>query len=199
MPTQTVRPLAANIVPMENASGAPGAKSAGEEDFVKLFVEHEPALRAFIFSQVVNWADMSEILQQTSIVLWQKFDRFEKGTDFRSWAFKIARFEVLNYVHKQQRSRLVFSDELIDMLSTEDAAREDHLEGQRRALGCCLKKLPEDNRNLVEQFYGDGRSMNSLKEEYKKKAMALYQRVHRIRLMLMECVEREMRREARGV
>ena len=177
----------------------PPERPSGEEDFVQLFVAHEPALRAFIFSQVVNWADMSEILQQTSIVLWQKFDRFEPGTDFRSWAFKIARYEVLNYVHKQKRSRLVFSDELIELLATEDPNREDHLECQRVALGSCLKKLPKEGRELVEQFYGDGRSMESLKEQYKKKAMALYQRVHRIRIGLLECVERELRREAREI
>ena len=182
----------------EDADAAVNERQSAEEDFVRLFVEYEPALRAFIFSQVANWADMSEILQNTSIVLWQKFDQFKPGTNFRSWSFKIARYEVLNYLHKQKRSRLVFSEELIELLSTEDAAREDHLEDQRRALGSCLQKLPDHGRDLVEQFYGDGRSMKSLKEQYKKKAMALYQKVHRIRLVLLECVQREMRREARG-
>ncbi len=175
---------------------APARAARGEQPFVKLFIEHEPALRAFIYSQVVNWADMNEILQQTSIVLWEKFDKFKPGTDFRSWAFKIARYEVLNYLRKQRRSRLVFSDELVDMLGSEaeeDRAQEDRLEEQRHALSDCLRKLPPEQGQLIEDFYKGERSMKELARVYRKSAMALYQRIHRLRVVLLECVQKELK------
>lgn len=177
------------VIPTAPLRGRPA-----EEPFVKLFVEHEPALRAFIFSQIVNWADMNEILQQTSILLWQKFDQFEQGTDFRSWAFKIARYEVLNFLRKQKRSKLVFSEEVVQLLGTVDPWQEDHLEEQRHILAGCLEKLPQGHRRLLRQFYEGEHSVKDLGDIYKKSAMALYQRIHRLRVLLMECVGKEMRR-----
>lgn len=174
---------------------APLRESLPDEPFVKLFVETEPALRAFIFSQVPNWADMGEILQQTSIVLWKKFDQFEQGTEFRNWAFKIARYEVLNYLRKQRRSKLVFSDDVVELLGTEDPREQDRLEQQRHILADCLQKLQPHHRELVERFYQGDRSMDDLVSAYKKSAMALYQRVHRLRVLLMNCVQKTVKRE----
>ena len=126
---------------------------------MELFVESEQALRSFILSQVHNWADTGEILQQTSLILWRKFDQYEPGTSFRSWAFKIARFEVLNFVKKQRRSKLVFSDATLELLAVEDPREEDALEEQRDALAECLKKLKPEKRRLLRDCYESGKTM----------------------------------------
>ncbi|MFV1994946.1 MAG: sigma-70 family RNA polymerase sigma factor [Verrucomicrobiales bacterium] len=168
-------------------------EKAGEESFVALFVESEPALRSFILSQVANWADMNEILQQTSLILWRKFDRYKPGTSFRSWAFKIARFEVLNFLKKQRRSKLIFSDETLELLAFEDPREEDILEEQRHALSACLAKLePEQREILCECYEGD----HTLKEVARLRARSLeglYKLMQRLRASLLKCIEREIR------
>ncbi len=162
---------------------------------MKLFVENEPALRSFILSQVNNWADMNEILQQTSLILWRKFDQYEKGTSFRSWAFKIARFEVLNHVKKQRRSRLVFSDATLELLAVEDPQEEDALELQRHALAECLKKLEPGQRALLRDCYDGEKTMKDVARVQNRSLEALYKVVQRLRAMLLDCVLRVIRKE----
>lgn len=166
-----------------------------EESFVELFVETEPALRSFILSQIGNWADMSEILQQTSLVLWRKFDQYEAGTSFRSWAFKVARYEVLNYLKKQRRSKLVFCDETIELLAVEDPREEDALEAQRHALAECLGKLKPEQRALLQNCYEGRQTMKEIARLQHRSLEALYKIMQRLRSLLLECVERLLRKE----
>ena len=159
-------------------------------------MENEQALRSFILSQVHNWADTGEILQQTSLILWRKFDQYEPGTSFRSWAFKIARFEVLNYVKKQRRSKLVFSDATLELLAVEDPREEDALEEQRHALAECLKKLKPEQRRLLRDCYESDKTMKEVAEIQNRSLEALYKVMQRLRAVLLECVERVIRKEA---
>ncbi len=169
--------------------------SARDESFVTLFVEHEPALRAFILSQIMNWADMNEILQQTSIVLWRKFDQYQPGTNFRSWAFKIARFEVLNYLKKQRRSKLVFSDETLALLAVESEEEEDNLEAERHALAKCLKKLKPEQRGLLSDCYEGEQTIKEIARLRQRSVEAVYKAVQRLRATLLTCVERVLREQ----
>ena len=38
---------------------------------------------------------VDDVIQETLLVLWRKFDAFEEGTNFDAWAAKIAYYEVL--------------------------------------------------------------------------------------------------------
>jgi len=58
-------------------------------------------------------------------------------------------------------------------------------------LADCMEKLQPGHRQLLQQFYEGERSVKDLAEAYKKTAMALYQRIHRLRIVLMECVQKE--------
>ncbi|MEM8954582.1 MAG: sigma-70 family RNA polymerase sigma factor [Verrucomicrobiota bacterium] len=167
-------------------------KGSSEEAFVKEFVANEPALRSFILSQVGNWADMKEILQQTSVVLWRKFDQFEEGTNFKSWAFKIARFEVLNHLKKQRRSKLVFCDETLELLARDDSREEEVLEMQRHALNICLQKLEPEQREILAECYEQKQTIKEVARKRRRTLEGLYKMVQRMRASLLKCVEREM-------
>lgn len=73
--------------------------------------------------------------------------------------------------------------------------QSDVLEAERRALGTCLQKLPEDQRQLVQAAYAPGVKMDELATKLGRTAMALYKTLHRIRLMLMDCTRRVLASE----
>ncbi|MEM7148138.1 MAG: sigma-70 family RNA polymerase sigma factor [Verrucomicrobiota bacterium] len=168
------------------------AEGSKEEAFVTHFVEHEPALRSFILSQVGHWADMKEILQQTSVVLWRKFDQFEEGTNFKSWAFKIARFEVLNHLKKQRRSKLVFCDETLELLAKDNSREEEVLDLQRHALNKCLQKLEPEQREILAECYERKQTIKEVARKRSRTLEGLYKMVQRMRASLLECVRKEM-------
>lgn len=76
-----------------------------QEQFVRLFAQYEGNVRAFVTSLLPNWEGVDEVMQETSIVLWRKFDEFDPdrpGSKFTDWAFMIARYEVLKYRRKRR-------------------------------------------------------------------------------------------------
>ncbi|MBX2851645.1 MAG: hypothetical protein KTR15_07875 [Phycisphaeraceae bacterium] len=60
-----------------------------------------------------------KILQRTNVVLWEKSQDFQPGTNFQSWAYKVVQFEVLTYRKRAGRERHLFDSELLDTLACE--------------------------------------------------------------------------------
>ena len=85
-------------------------ETARQAEFVRLFSANQRRIQTFIFTLLPDRDQAQDVMQETSVVLWQKFDSFETGTDFTAWAFRIARLEVLSLVRRQQRARLVFDE-----------------------------------------------------------------------------------------
>ena len=119
------------------------------DQFLRLFAEHEPALRTFVRALVPTLGDASEVTQQVAVVLWQKFAEFDVARDFRKWAFGVARYEALAFLRDKGRDRHVFNDELVNKLADEAAVATPRHEAQREALETCLQRLPEPQRTLV--------------------------------------------------
>src|SRR3569832_1709910 len=98
------------------------------ESFVRLFVAHEMRLRSFLRSLLQSWTDVDEVMQETSIVAWRKFPQYDPATSFMAWAAAIARCEALKCLRKHARERLVFSDDIFDLVADESLTEADALE-----------------------------------------------------------------------
>lgn len=164
--------------------------------FVKVFARHEPAIRSFVRPLVFTWDDLDEVIQQTCLVLMRKYSEFEPGTDFLSWACTIARFEVLKYRRSKARDRLVFSEELLTLLADEGAAEAARREHERQALDACIERLQPQQHELIQRCYSGDRSIGEVAELLGRSATGLYKALNRIRLLLLECIERSLAQEA---
>jgi RNA polymerase sigma-70 factor (ECF subfamily) len=163
--------------------------------FLRLFVDHEEALRGFVRTLVPTREDAREVMQEVAAVLWRKFDELATDDDFRRWAFGVARFEALAFRRDRARDRHVFSEEVLLMLAEEAESAADALDARREALEQCLGKLPQRQRMLVEAAYAHGVRIDEVAETMGRTAMSLYKELHRIRMTLASCVERTMQRE----
>jgi RNA polymerase sigma-70 factor (ECF subfamily) len=112
----------------------PNLNDQQHDQFLRLFAEHEPALRTFIRSLLPSRGDALEVIQEVAVVLWQKFAEFDATRDFRKWAFGVARYEALAYLRDRARDRHVFDDELVGRLADEAAVAAQRHEAQREAL-----------------------------------------------------------------
>ena len=143
---------------------------------------------------VPSLVDASEIMQDTVVVLWRKFDEFDTTRDFRKWAFGVARYQALSYLRDRGRDRHTFDDTLVHRLADDAAAADHRHEAQREALDQCLQKLPEAQRAMVLTAYTKGTRMDELAAERGQTAMSFYKMLHRIRQTLLECVRRAVAR-----
>ncbi len=65
---------------------APSSRSAKDE-----LVDHVPALRAFALSLSRNPATADDLVQETILKAWTNMNKFQEGTNLRSWLFTILR------------------------------------------------------------------------------------------------------------
>ncbi len=159
------------------------------ESFVALFAHYEPDLRRFIRSLLPTRTDADEVLQQTAIVIWRKFNQFDQETEFMKWACVIARFEALAYRRKMARDRLVFREDVLELMADEGAEEVSTRRAEHEALEECLGALPEKQRRFVTLAYTPGVNIKELAEEAGSTAAAFYMRLKRLRRQLMICVE----------
>ncbi len=177
----------------------PAMSSPPDEDFVRLFTRYQRPLFLYLLSRVPNPVEAEEILQETNIIIWRKFEQFTPGTNFLAWASQIAKYEVLKYRERHQRDKKHFSDRVVEELAVTDSEElEDgsQWEERRQALINCLGKLRPKDRELIERRYRPGESGLSLAELLERPINSIYQSLGRIRRTLLECIHREMNAEA---
>lgn len=166
--------------------------------YLELVTQSQRTLYSVLWSLLRDVHDVDDVLQETNAVLWQKAGEFDESREFLPWALKIAQFQVLAFRKRQQRNRLVFDDQLVASLVDDCLLESDRIEPRRRALGECLRKLPDEHRRLVTRRYEPGGSVNELAAEQGKTPKAVSEMLRRIRATLLDCIERAVAREELG-
>ena len=133
-------------------------------------------------------------MQGVALVLWAKFEQFREDGDFRSWAMGVARYEVLTWLRDRGRDRLVLAGDVAEMIAEETAIDVAQLEQQRVALQSCLEKLTPKNRSLLLESYGSELMIQEVAASSGRSIAAFYQWLHRMRRLLLDCVQHEVAR-----
>jgi RNA polymerase sigma-70 factor, ECF subfamily len=166
-------------------------------EFLELYSSHYPRLQFYVTALLPTANDASDVLQETSMVLWRKFDSFEIGTNFFAWACKIARFQVMKYRERQGRSARLFDTSLLEKLAVE-ACDERLVRGvPLQALENCLGKLAEGDRTLIRQRYQPNTTVQQLASDIGRSANSVSKSLGRIRRVLLECIDRTLALEGR--
>ena len=158
------------------------------EKFVRLFGQSQPDLRRYIFSLCQNMGDTEDILQETSLALWRKFETYNSSQPFLNWAFRFAYFEVMKFREKQKK-RYSLCETTLKILAEEHEENVEVLKAQRRILKECLAKLPQQEKELVDLRYGQQMSVTSINEIFSETGKKIYRAFERIRLKLFKCVD----------
>ena len=160
------------------------------DDFITLLTGHQDILLTFIRSSIGDLATAKDILQEVNLVLWKKSSQFHQGTNFKAWAFKVAKFQILGNYRDNQRSRLVFDDDLLTQLSSEAVQVDDSWKNEHRidALEICLKKLPQQQRQLLDKHYQSGNTIKELAQSLNSSTSRLKMILFRARNNLRDCI-----------
>lgn len=177
-------------------TGGQDSGSLRLRQFGELLAECHCDLFAFIYSLVQHHADAEDVYQQVTIVLWEKFDTFEIGTNFAAWATKVAHNTARDFIRSRRRNAITLSDEVLDAVAAAYAAKRHWSSGEAsEALERCLKKLTDKERRLVERCYSPNRDFATIAQEENRTIGAIYQAICRIRKNLYSCVQRTLAQE----
>src|SRR5881392_3160306 len=153
-----------------------------------LMTQHQRRIFAYIYTLVPDRYDAEDLLQETSLVICEKFDEFEDGTDFVAWACQIAYWRVRYARQKFARSKVVFHQDLVDALAQTAAAMHEEIDARHEALAVCLQKLPARDRELVLTRYEPGNGVAEAAQRTGRSMDAAYKALNRLRKLLHDCV-----------
>ena len=145
------RKFAEHCIPMDGNQSTPGS-AAQNEEFIRLFGLSQGRVFTYIATLLPCWADAEEVLQRTSIVLWQKFDQFDPSGSFLRWAYGVAYRQALKYLKQESRQRQVFREAVLEKLTRTHISYSDLLEKRHLAMDDCvaqLAKRPTNHRTLL--------------------------------------------------
>lgn len=170
-------------------------QAAAQQRFLSLFLRSEREVFRYVAALVPNVADAEDIVQQTALALWEKYDAYDPTRPFTPWACRFALNKARQWIERRQRWQALLAQGLAEEL----AHRRDELrpEMERRLvyLDRCLGKLPEEQRSLVEGYYYRRMGIEALAGESMRTVEATYKMLQRVRHALQRCVEHSAQQE----
>jgi RNA polymerase sigma-70 factor, ECF subfamily len=183
----------------ENAVTSSGADGPNRRDplvFSELLSDSRARLFGYLLALVQNTADAEDVYQHTALLLWEKFDEFELGTDFGAWAMTVAHYTAMNFLRRQSRRKWLFSQAATARLAAVNAEmRAPQANVRLEALDNCIGGLPSHERSLLWSRYQGQKSIEDIAEQESRTVGSVYKALSRLRIALLACIERRLAQE----
>lgn len=164
--------------------------NAAQQRFLSLFLRSEREIFRYVAALVPNVTDAEDIVQQTALALWEKFDAYDPAQPFTPWACRFALNKARQWIERRQRWQALLAQGLAEELAQRREEMQPEFERRLRHLEGCLRELPAAQRTLVEAYYYDRTDVESLAERSGRSVAATYKMLQRTRHLLQRCVER---------
>ena len=162
---------------------------------VPLLMRHERQIFAYIYTLVPHRHDAEDILQETCLTIYDKFQEFTPGTDFLAWAMRIAWWKVRQARQKYARSKVVFNDEVLEAVAHTAETMQEETSAMQICLAQCLQKLNERDRRMILTRYERGSGVERAAMVSGRSLQAAYKALMRIKQVLHDCVTNSMSKE----
>lgn len=144
---------------------------------------------------IPNRDDADDIFQETVLVMWSKFDSFERGTSFTAWGIKIAKYKILQAHRRTARRSFQFSQAALQSLQNKSDHFVKHIERRMQALRKCIRKLNKRNYELIQMRYENELTIKSIAKRLGRSVQSIYKRMARINDSLIRCIRRTLTME----
>lgn len=171
-------------------------REAKNKELAVFWAQSQPAIAAFIHSLVSNFQDADDILQNVAVVTVEKFDQFDRKRSFTAWSNGIARNLILKHYSRKGSTHVILDIEAIKKIAQvydqESQSIHDQKECMEKALKKCLMQLKGKWKKVVDMHYMDEFSPVRIAQQLSMTRNNVFVSLHRVRLALKKCVEREI-------
>jgi len=165
------------------------AKIGNKEAFEKALRPHLPMLFAYSRAIVLDFHAAEDVVQETAQIAYRKLNFLIPEADFAGWLKAIARRQALAARRKLTKTSLV-TEEVIERVYQDLAPATEGRRGE--ALTECLDGLEGRSADVVKAHYFEGVKLNDLAPRLDMTPMAVRQLLHRVRVLLLDCVRRKL-------
>ena len=172
-----------------DSKGQSEDQAAAQQRFLSLFLRSEREIFRYVAALVPNVADAEDIVQQTALALWEKFDAYDPNQPFTPWACRFALNKTRQWIERRQRWQALLEGGLADELAQRREELRPEIETRLKHLEGCLGRLPAEQRSIVEGYYYRRDGIEKVAEESGRTVAATYKTLQRIRQALQTCLE----------
>ena len=163
-----------------------------QKELMLLMTQHQRRIFAYLHALVPSRADAEDLLQETSLVIVEKFGEFKTGTDFVAWACQIAWWRVRAARQKFARSKVVFDDTVLESVAHTAVSMHEEVSARHEALARCLQQLHPRDRDLLLTRYEPGAGVEEAAQRSGRSLEAAYKALARLRKLLFDCVTQQL-------
>ena len=168
--------------------------------FTRLLKENQKRIHVYIRIFVPHCADAEDILQETVLVMWQKFDTYVMGSDFAAWGIRIARNFVMKFNQRRFDKRIKFSSDIVRLLEETAVVDADERDDDRaQAIRQGLARLSEADAELLALKYKKGYTVVKIALMTGRPLQGLYKAMARIHRTLMSNVRIQVKAQDHGI
>jgi RNA polymerase sigma-70 factor, ECF subfamily len=163
--------------------------------FVSLFAAYNRRIYALVRAMVHNRVDADDVFQEICSALWKKFDQFQPGTNFWSWACAVTRLEALRFLRQHRVHARLFTDAFYEAIEQRAVQMEAVLDLQQDALADCYAKLTANQRQLLDQMYLPEATAKSVATSLGRSTTAIYKALRRAHKVLFDCIQERLKEQ----
>ena len=173
----------------------PHSEADSRKRLMSLMTRHQRQIFSYIFTLVPDRHAAEDLLQETSVVICEKFDEFQEGTDFVAWACQVAWWKIRESRLRFARSKVTFDQQTLESVAHTASELSTEIDHRHQALADCLKKLHPRDRELVLARYEPGAAVSDAARRSGRSLDAAYKALNRIRKLLFDCVSHHLAAE----
>lgn len=157
--------------------------------FLSYYVKDQKRIYGYILSVVSDWQDTDDILQETTALMWQKFNEFQEGTSFTAWGIQVAKYKIREF-HRRHRKQVQLSEQVLEVLENRAQTYYSHPNPRLETLENCIKRLRPKDYALIQMRYTENTTIKDIALRLGRSVHGLYKVMSRIHADLVICVRR---------
>lgn len=114
--------------------------------FEAVYAANHVSVLGYALRRTASPDDAADVLAETFLTAWRRFDELPDGDEARLWLYGVARRVLANY-YRGERRRTALADRLRGELAHSYLPSE--LTGERARIATALRALPEQDRELL--------------------------------------------------
>ena len=156
--------------------------------FLRLYTKVQAKLYSYILAVVHNRSDAEELFQETAVILWDSFDKYDEQYSFNAWAIGIAKNKIFEYLRENKKTKKIFSDVVYkELANIAEQDTEDITERLENVKHCFGKLNMSDRKLLMAKFFQDN-SVRQISQLTGRSTNSLYKSFTRIIVQLRKCI-----------
>ena len=159
-------------------------------DFLKRYNAAQPFLRGWLLAWLRDIHVAEDVLQETSLILWERFGEYRRDASFEAWGLGIARNQALKALRRTKVSARLASPEVLEAVAATYERSASHLEQRRRVLADCVDRLSTKLGKVVHLYFGKSLPVAEIARRTGRSAAGIKVSLFRARQWLADCTRK---------